>query len=140
MPVKIIRCNNTGENKLLEKRSNSADWKLNINFEYTARDTPQQNSLAEVSFVTIGNHGKAMMIAAIIPYDMRYNLFCEAFTCATHLDWLVVIELDDVKATRIEHWCGELPKWAKVLRTQGEAGVVKIKTKTTPKLAKQGLT
>jgi hypothetical protein len=40
MPVKIIRCDNAGENKLLEKRCNSADWKLNIDFEYTARDTP----------------------------------------------------------------------------------------------------
>eukprot|EP00957_Ditylum_brightwellii_P058434 4431242-Ditylum_brightwellii.AAC.1 len=81
-----------------------------------------------------------MMIAANIPYDMRYNLFCEAFTCATQSDWLVVIDLDGVKATRIGHWCGELPKWAKALRTWGEAGVIKLKTKTTPKLAKRGLT
>eukprot|EP00957_Ditylum_brightwellii_P204535 15339685-Ditylum_brightwellii.AAC.2 len=29
------------------------------------------NSLAEVSFVTIRNQGRAMMIAANIPYDMR---------------------------------------------------------------------
>eukprot|EP00957_Ditylum_brightwellii_P063090 4789512-Ditylum_brightwellii.AAC.1 len=30
MQLQILRCNNTGENKLLEKRSDSVDWKLNI--------------------------------------------------------------------------------------------------------------
>eukprot|EP00957_Ditylum_brightwellii_P182152 13878236-Ditylum_brightwellii.AAC.1 len=39
MPIKIFRCDNA------------------------ARDTPQQNSLAEVSFFIIGNHSRAMMIA-----------------------------------------------------------------------------
>ena len=38
--VRTIRCDNAGENISLEKRSFSAMWQLNINFEYTARDTP----------------------------------------------------------------------------------------------------
>ena len=33
-------CDNAGENKKLEKRCGSADWKLDVKFEYTARDTP----------------------------------------------------------------------------------------------------
>eukprot|EP00957_Ditylum_brightwellii_P083473 6345666-Ditylum_brightwellii.AAC.1 len=53
--VKYLRCDNAGENKALEKRCASADWKLGIEFEYTARDTPQQNSLVEVGFATIRN-------------------------------------------------------------------------------------
>jgi hypothetical protein len=42
--VKYVRCDNAGENKLLEQRANSVSWKLNLEFEYTARNTPQQNS------------------------------------------------------------------------------------------------
>jgi len=46
--VMYIRLDNAGENKRLQKRCESADWKLTITFEeYTARDTPQQNTLAE---------------------------------------------------------------------------------------------
>eukprot|EP00957_Ditylum_brightwellii_P038657 2922379-Ditylum_brightwellii.AAC.1 len=44
--VQYLRCDNAGENKTLEKRSQSSDWKMNIQFEYTARATPQQNHLA----------------------------------------------------------------------------------------------
>eukprot|EP00957_Ditylum_brightwellii_P038889 2938808-Ditylum_brightwellii.AAC.1 len=35
MPVQTMRCDNTGENTLFQKRSDSADWKLNVKFEYT---------------------------------------------------------------------------------------------------------
>ena len=75
MPVKTVRCDNGGENLKLEKRCNGVEWKLNVNFEYTAKDTPQQNSLVEVGFTTIGNRGKAMMIATNISYEMRFVLF-----------------------------------------------------------------
>ena len=44
-----------GENIKLQARSQSADWKLNITYEYTARDTPQQNHLAEVGFALLAN-------------------------------------------------------------------------------------
>ena len=140
IPVKHVRCDNGGENVQLEKRCNGVDWKSNVAFEYTARDKPQQNSLMEVRFTTIGNCGRAMMIAANISYEMRFVLFCEAYACATQLDWLVPKMLDGVTKSRVEHWCGHLPQWSKALRTWGEAGVVKVKTKTTPKLANKGVT
>ena len=59
MIVRYLRCDNAGENKKLEERINGANWKLNIQFEYTARDTPQQNHLAELAFATIANRGRA---------------------------------------------------------------------------------
>ena len=61
--VKIsnIRCDNAGENIKLERRTASSDWKLNIDFEYTARNTPQQNSLVEKGFDTLYNRGRAML-------------------------------------------------------------------------------
>jgi hypothetical protein len=34
----IIRLDNAGENKLLQQRSQRPDWKLSVDFEFTARD------------------------------------------------------------------------------------------------------
>ena len=53
-PVAIVLCDNGGENKALALRSKSAERKLGIDFEWTARNTPQQNTLVEVGFTTIG--------------------------------------------------------------------------------------
>ena len=139
-PVGIVRCDNAGENKALKTRCDSADWKLGIDFEFTARSTPQQNSPVEVGFATIGKRGRAMMIAANISYAMRFKLYREAYECATMLDGLVVIDLEGVSKTRLEHWGVDLPKWTKALRTWGEAGVVTLTSKTAPKMANDGLT
>ncbi len=48
--AKIICQDNAGENKLFEERAGSADWKLGTKFEYTARATPQHNSVVESAF------------------------------------------------------------------------------------------
>ena len=58
---------------------------MKCEFEFTARNTPQQNSLAEVGFATLANHGQAMMHRANVPMMDRYRLAHEAFQCATHL-------------------------------------------------------
>jgi hypothetical protein len=137
--LSIVRLDNAGENKKLQKRCDSKDWKLNLKFEFTARDTPQQNSLAEVSIATVANRGRALMIRANVPFKLRFKVWTEAFKTATLLDGLVPIELDGKVATRYEHWAGKNPEFAKHLRTWGEAGTVKIKTKTTPKLADRGV-
>ena len=56
-PVEIMKCDGGGKNKALIKRCNQVDWKLNINVEWTAQNTPQQNSPEEVAITTIGNQG-----------------------------------------------------------------------------------
>jgi len=43
---------NAGENKELAKQMKSKDWKFATAIEFTARDTPQQNSLVETAFAT----------------------------------------------------------------------------------------
>ena len=48
-----LRMNNAGENTLLASKINNQKWKLDIEVEYKARDTPQQNSLVEVGFNTL---------------------------------------------------------------------------------------
>ena len=63
---------------------------------------------------------------ANVPGDMWYKLWPDCINCITKMDWLTVIELDGIKKTRCEHYCGKLPKYAPYLRTWGEAGTVKI--------------
>jgi hypothetical protein len=50
-----------------------------------------------------------------------------------------VTTINGKTATRIEHWCGKLPKWVSHLHTWEESGTVKTKIKTTPKLADRGI-
>ena len=78
-----LRLDNAGENKLLQTRCVSKDWKMNFEFEFTACNTPQQNSHAEVGFATLANHRLAMMHHANLPMMDRYHLAHEAFQCAT---------------------------------------------------------
>ena len=49
--VRIIRCDNPGENKVLETASDKND--LGIIFESTAPGTPQQNGVVERAFGTV---------------------------------------------------------------------------------------
>ena len=53
--VQVICLDNSGKNQLLQKQSESANWKLGIEYEFMARVTPQQNSLAEVGIATLAN-------------------------------------------------------------------------------------
>ena len=137
--VKFMRLDNAGENKMLQKRSDSADWKLNITFEFTARDTPQQNHLAELGFAVLANRGRALMYRANVPLVIRYKVWREAFMTVTLLDGLTVIKLNDKLMSRYEHWCGKNPHFVNHLRTWGEAGTVKLKIKGTPKVTDRGV-
>jgi Reverse transcriptase (RNA-dependent DNA polymerase) len=56
------------------------------------------------------------------------------------MDGLMLEEMDGVLKTRVEHATGTLPSYANNLRTWGEAGVVKLKTATTPKFLNKGTT
>ena len=133
-----LRLDNAGENKLMQTRCASKDWKMKCEFEFTARDTPQQNSLAEVGFATLANCGWVMMHRANLPMMDRYRLAHEAFQCATHLDRLTVVEINGVTKTCYEHFVGQNPMFAKHLQMWGKAGTVKIKTSTSPKLNDKG--
>ena len=131
---------NGGENQKLVKRLNSPTWKLYPTIEYTARDTPQHNHLAEVAFATVYGRGRAMMIMAKVPEDWKPILAQKAFETATKLDGLIPITIDGVTKPRVEHWCGKIPGFAHHLRKWGEAGIVKVKTTKTPKLGDRGIT
>jgi hypothetical protein len=134
-----MHLDNASKNKLLKKRSDSKDWKLRIKFEFTARDMPQQNSIAKVAFLTIADRGRAMMHNANLDEKERYLLYHYAFDTATKLDGLVQVTKNGVMQSRYKHWCQEQPAWAKHLHTFGEAGTIKIKMETTPKPYDKGV-
>jgi hypothetical protein len=74
-PVLIMRQDNAGENKTLEKRLQSADWKLLVKMEYTAANTPQQNALVEVKFTCLAAKARAAINAAAVSRDRRSDFF-----------------------------------------------------------------
>ena len=88
MQVKIIRCYNAGENKVLERESDKNE--LGIIFEYTAPGTPQQNGVVERAFVTVMGRARAMMNHAGLTMDKRQQLWCEAAQTSTMLDNILV--------------------------------------------------
>ena len=137
--IKKLRMDNTGENIALEKRLKSESWKNPVEVEYTARDTPQQNSVAEVAFYAVANKARAAMHHANLPMEMRFRLFGEIFTTITLLDGLTIIEVDGLKQSRYKHIFKKKPKFVKYLRTIGKAGTVKITSDTTPKLQDRGI-
>jgi hypothetical protein len=76
------------------------DWKRPIIVEWTARDTPQQNSPVEVGFRTLSGRARAMLQEANMPEDMRKLLMPEAVKTATHLDGLIPVEINGVLKTK----------------------------------------
>ena len=103
--VKVIRLDPAGENVALEKRVETAEWKdlQPIDFEFTSRDTPQHNNLAELSFPYIAGIARAMMSAANIPVGTRGKVAIEAIKCATQLDGLVIVKVEGESQARDMH-------------------------------------
>ncbi len=104
----------------------SKDWKLYIQVEYTARDTLQQNSLAEQGFTFISLKTRAALNAANILQEQRYKLFSECAMTMPKLDWINIVEIDGVIKTLIVHFGYGLPKLDHYLHTWGEAGTNKL--------------
>ena len=81
--VKLIRCDNTGENKKLEEKCDAEG--LGIIIEYTATVTPQQNAYVERAFPTLMGRSRAMMNFAGFTTG-RKPIWCRPANIATVLD------------------------------------------------------
>jgi hypothetical protein len=134
-----VRCDNPGENNTLEARSQIKYWRLNLEFDYTTRDTHQQNSLAETIIVNMKNLGRALMNSSNVPKELRFKIWRESFQVATNLDGFSAIVLDGKLATRYEYWRGSNHNFAKHLSIWEATGTIKIKTDTSPKLNDKGV-
>jgi hypothetical protein len=80
------------------------------------------------------------MVNANSPVKYRYHLFREAFSTATDLDGLVVIEVKGKMATRYMHMYGKNPAWAEYLRTWGGGGYCTNQDRYNSKVARQRCT
>ena len=99
--VDIIRCDNAGENKWLERRLRSSAWKIGyISFEYIAARIPEQNSVVEKKFDILFYRGIAMMIGANVSLQNHYLLCREALDTQIKLDDLTIFTIDGKTATR----------------------------------------
>ena len=58
---------------------------LGIKFEYTSRETPQQNRKVERGFATVNGRARAMMLTAGFNDKKKYELWTEAVSTATLL-------------------------------------------------------
>jgi hypothetical protein len=110
------------QNCKFQECSQRADWKLNLEFEFTARDTPQQNHLVKLGFAVLPNKARTLMKAAHVPFTKRLKIWKEAVKTATLLDGLLIIKIDGQAETRFEHAFRTNPKSVNHLRTWGEAG------------------
>ena len=118
--VKIIRCDNAGENKVLERESDKNE--LGIIFEYTAPGTPQQYGVVERAFVTVMGRAREMMNHAGFTMAKRQQLWCEAAQTASLLDNTLV--QDSAQNPPFTQFFGVDAKYAKYLRVFGEMCVV----------------
>ena len=118
-PVKFIRCDNAGENYSFQKKIEEEG--MNIKFEFTARQTPQQNGKVERAFATLYGRMRAMMISAKFSAEMKQQLWMEAAATATKLDNIL-----NEKGEPSPHkkFFNDDPEYEKYLRTFGELGVV----------------
>jgi len=138
--LKILRIDNAGENRKLQARCESSNWKLEITYEYTARDTPQQDSLVKVAIANVNKQLNALMARANVPDDIEHILYHKAGETVVKVDGLVPVTINGETKTRYENWNnGKKPSFAKHLRTWGEAGTVKVKKSTSGKLDKRGI-
>ena len=118
--VKIIRYDNAGENKVMERESDKNE--LGIIFEYTAPGTPQQKGVMERAFVTAMGRARAMMNHAGFTMAKRQQLWCEVAQTATMLDNILVQE--SAKSPPFTQIFGVDAKYTKHLRVFGEMCVV----------------
>ena len=85
--VKIIRCDNSGENNSLQKACKQEG--LGIKFEFTAPDTPQQNGRVERRFPTLYGRVRAMLHNIYSGINHK-RFWAEAANTATDIDNMLV--------------------------------------------------
>jgi len=132
--VKVIRCDNAGENISLKQKCEALG--LGINFEFTARNTPQQNGRIERKFVTLYGRVRSMMNSAKLPAHLRNGLWTEAALSATLYENIVVTDTRKIPAYELLY--KKEKGQARQLRTFGEMAVFATREKIQNKMADRG--
>ena len=80
-PVKYIRLDNSGENRSLQQQTTKLF--MNLQYEYTAPGTPQQNGRVERKFAILYEYMRSFLNTANVPQSLRQVLWAEAANHAT---------------------------------------------------------
>jgi hypothetical protein len=129
--IKRWRGDNSGEN--MKTKELFEENKFGIKFEFTARETPQQNGKVERAFATLFGRVRALLNQAGFEKSKRNLLWVECAATATKLDNLLVTSSKETSP--YEKFYGEPSPLSNHLRKFGEIGVVtkhnnnKIKSK-----------
>ena len=131
--VKYIRCDNSGENKKLMELCKTTNGLAHIHFEFTARNTPQQNGVVDRAFATLYGRIRASNNHAQLDETVRQGLWAECTTLCMMLD---NISTSTDKQSSYQKFYGKTSPIINKLRTFGELCVVKKTTKIQSKLVK----
>jgi hypothetical protein len=94
--VKTIRCDDAGENKMLEQKC--IQHQHGIHFEYTGPDTPQYNGRAEHIFSTLYGRVRTMLNAARLVKFIHEGVWGGAAKRATDIKNMLVTPTRPVAA------------------------------------------
>ena len=133
--VKIIRCDNAGENLAFQRASQQEG--MGLKFEYTAPGTPEQNGRAERKFQTLYGRVRAMLLGSGIEGPLRKKLWAEAVNTATNLDGILVAPGE--KRSPYQKFFGKGYKpIIDVTKTFGQECIVTNRTAIKSKLSNRG--
>ena len=133
--IKNIRCDNAGENVMLGQMLKSHET-LNINVEFTAPNTPQQNGKVERKFQTLYGKIRSMLNWARFPTDMRRRLWAQCAKAATLLENIILKSNSELTSYELFH--GKASPHIDFLRTFGEVAMVHDAKKIQGKLKNKG--
>lgn len=132
--VRFIRCDNAGENKIIKDELVKQEIK-NIEMEFTAPRTPEQNALVERPFSFLWNRVREMLNGAGFDEKMRKSIWAECANMSMQLDNSHVRKKG---ISNYESYHGKPPKIWKEYRCFGEMAVVKTCDKIQSKLKNKG--
>jgi transposase InsO family protein len=136
LKVQNIRLDNSGENRAFKENAEKENL-LNINWEFTAANTPQQNGKIERKFATLWGKVRAILNSAKLPWSLRYKLWAQCANLSTQLENILISKY--MTSSPYEKMHNKEPKWLDNLHTFGEIAVVHDGTKIKSKLADKGL-
>ena len=135
--VRIIRCDNAGENIALERAC--LEQNLGIKFEYTAPGTPQQNGRVERKFYTLYSRVRAMLKdSGLDNIPFRNRLWDESGATGTNYDGILVRETGGECALNNFFGKGKVPL-VDTIKKFGEICIVTDCAKIKAKLKDRGI-
>ena len=132
--VKIIRCDDAGENKAFYEECRSKG--MNIRFEFSGPRTPQRNGKVERKFQTFYGRIRAMLNCAGLKDHLRNGVWAECAMTVTFLSNIISIKSDEKCPYQLLF--GAKPKLPSALKAFGEIGVVTTKDDIQGKLKNRG--